>query len=183
MKNFFYLQIYRACIKFSFIFTKIEYIARKIVGRISNEKEIIDFLKEKGITIDSSALEMYFKFQPFFTWRADKSYSDYAKHPFVFFFDRRDDCDGYALFYEYILKDILGFSEVYRAFVMADNGNGHAVCVCKFKDGYYIVGNWAPIKCNNDMEEIGNIVSKGMKGELRYISRFSKNKIIDDLIK
>lgn len=175
---------YRIAIILSFIITKSEYYLKsKIFGGVKTQENLTQFLLDAGIRKISHPITIYLKFKEVFQWVADVWYLDYGKHPLVFLNDKYDDCDGFAFFYEYFLK-LLGHEEVFRCFVMADNKKGHAVCIYKFDNQYFIVGNWYPITVgSSDLEIIGREVCVKMGGQLKYIAKFEGYKFITDIYK
>jgi hypothetical protein len=142
------------------------------------------FILENKLSSKSSAEDISNALRDNFVWREDRKLIspiqlDYAKHPMVFLYDRRDDCDGFARFAEYLLNR-LGFENVSRVYVMADNGAGHAVCVAKVGDYHFAFGNWkATHLTSNDLSDIGKIISRVMRGNLDTAIRFRYNTYVE----
>lgn len=97
---------------------------------------------------------------------------DYALDPCVFFAVREDDCDGFAMFAEYVLNR-LGYADVSRVYAKASSGRGHVVCVCKYQGKFWQVGNWTPFELQGStLAEIGQEISQRMQGNMTYAIRF-----------
>jgi hypothetical protein len=105
---------------------------------------------------------------------------DYAKDPEVFLFDGKDDCDGFAMFAEYICLE-MGFEDVSRVMVRSKSGKGHAVCVVLFPDGFkWCLGNWPEIQFpQGDLKTIGQVIAMKMGGDLDFAIRAKGYSIVE----
>ena len=174
--------LFRYSIIFSFILTKLQYYYRKTINKKSTHLDIVNLIDDLHITKDSAPLSIYTLFKNIFKWVPDHFIFDFGKHPEVFMYDKKDDCDGYSFFYEYILKDIFQLPEVSRYYVLNEDFKGHVVCVYRSGPIFYIVGNWKPIPITaNTLEAIGNEVSAKMNMKLKYVARFEKYEFKEDL--
>jgi hypothetical protein len=105
-----------------------------------------------------------------FTYESDKI--DYSKHPLMFIYDKKGDCDDYAQLAVKILPH-MGYN-VYLISVFADVDRGHAVCVGE-KDGrFYGFGNWRLMTFEGkDFIKIGNEISNiGYQCNAEFILKF-----------
>ncbi len=162
---------------------------RQIFGRVATEKDIDAFIEDNRITTKLTPYGLSYTILRSFHWKEDMlcGFFDFAKHPYVFLHDKEDDCDGFAIFCEYICNKV-GFKNVSVVYVVDIIAlEGHAVAIVNFpKYGYTICGNWSFIVIEEDsFSAIANVVRKEILGDtenpllcLRYI----QNKYLDSAI-
>ena len=173
----------KAILYFGFFLSWVEFNYRRIRKKCAKHEDVRTFINDFKLTSDSSAERIAEVLRSAFTYRKDKSYGflelDYAKHPLVFLYDRRDDCDGFAAFAEVLLNE-LGFENVSRVYTMTKTNSGHAVCVAKVGKFHYAFGNWPSIVLSsNELMDIGKIISRGMSSELDFAVRARYNSIVE----
>jgi hypothetical protein len=160
----------------SLVITWVDSLARKVIGRSASSAKIDEFITNNGLSKASTANDVSRALLKNFIWRADKPMFDYAKAPQEFLYDGKDDCDGFAMFAEEILNR-MGFEDVFRMYVRADNDKGHAICVAKFSDGFYWeLGNWNEIQFSSSLiQDMGKVIAMKMGGNLSFCMKFKKN--------
>lgn len=179
-------------IQFSLLLTWIDTFIRKAKskirkswGRLASPEEMEAFVKSLGIQQPVNPISLNSQLNKQFSWRADKKFFliplDYAKCPEAFLHDKQDDCDGFAMFYEFVCEK-LGYEDVCRVYTKADNGRGHVVCVVRWEGHSYCLGNWeAFVFGSSELEDIGKTVAMGMKGKLDWAAKFKHNTFIQSV--
>lgn len=169
--------------------SRLQLKVRQIFGQAAAEKDIDAFITEHRITTNLTPYGLSYTILRSFHWKEDMlcGFFDFAKHPYVFLYDKEDDCDGFATFCEYICNKV-GFKNVSVVYVVDIFAlEGHAVAIVDFpKYGYTICGNWPFIVIKEDsFSEIASVVGKEILGNtespllcLRYI----QNKYIESSI-
>ena len=168
----------------SLFMTWLDKLLRKLVTkRIAAADGLDKFIEANGLTATSLPGDIDAVLHKHFIWRSDKSYFgfslDYAKCPEAFLNDGQDDCDGFAMFSEALLKR-LGHVEVTRVYIMADNSQGHVICTWRLNGITYCVGNWNCFPFTSDaLVDIGKTVSIKMAGSLSFAFRFTGSSYLD----
>ena len=167
----------KTLIRFGFCLTWLQWLYRKIQGDIGTWKEFEGALFHSAITADSGP-ERWDNLRMAFRYEKD-GWLDFSKHPLVFLSDAgHDDCDSYALFYEYAFDHFK--IPCFRLYVKADNDRGHVVCIAKVKGYHYAFSNWPVILLASDsIEDAAKTISKRMKGGLSYAVKVKRYNIKD----
>ena len=150
---------------------------------ICNEYEIDQWIASFGWTNQTNPADIGNVVRLQFKWREDKSFRDYAKCPGAFFANKgvglnppqegigADDCDGFAMFCEYVFNK-LGYEDVSRLYVRTGD-SGHAICVVKHQDRYFEIGNWPPLILEGKTtKEHAKQIANAMGGDMSCAMKF-----------
>lgn len=172
------------CLYFRFFLTYLDYFLRWVFGLCKSWQDLDNFIRDTGLTCNSSPEQFSQTVRTRYIWRQDKTFKilkvNYAKHPLVFMFDGRDTCcDGFALFYERLFAR-LGLSNVSRVYAVTKKKVGITVCVAKVGNYHYAFGHWPVIPLSsNELPDIGKILARGLSSELDFALRASYNSITE----
>lgn len=139
---------------------------RQLFKMAATEKDVDAFIRYNRISTSLTPYGLSYTILQSFHWKEDMlgGLFDFAKHPYVFLYDKEDDCDGFACFCEYICNKV-GFKNVSVVYVVdVLSMKGHAVAIVEFpKYGYTICGNWPFVTImDNTLATIATTVGKEM---------------------
>lgn len=162
---------------------------RQMLGQVTTEKDVDAFIAEHRITTKLTPYGLSYTILRSFRWKEDMlcGFFDFAKHPYVFLYDKEDDCDGFAIFCEYICNKV-GFKNVSVVYVIDMLAlEGHAVAIVNFpKYGYTVCGNWPFLVIEDDsFSTIARVVGKEILGETEnplLCLRYRQSKYIESLV-